>query len=140
MIDVAAGISVDEKDIVERFVLASGPGGQHVNKNATAVQLQLDVTCVRGISETARIRLVRLAGKRLSSEGVLTIVSRLYRSQARNREDALRRLIELIRRSLQQPVKRRPTRPTKGSQQRRLDQKGQRGSLKKSRKKPGAEE
>jgi ribosome-associated protein len=133
MIRVNAHISIDEREIEESFVRASGSGGQNVNKLATAVQLRFDVRRSPSLPEGARTRLERLAGARLTRDGVLVITAQSHRTQGRNRRDALDRLIELIRRAVIEPRQRRPTRPTKASRERRVDGKKRRASLKRLR-------
>ena len=112
MIRVTDHISIDEREIEESFVRSSGPGGQNVNKLATAVQLRFDVRGSPSLPAEVRARLERLAGTRMTREGVLIIVAQRHRTQARNREDALERLVELVRRAAVAPRLRRPTRPT----------------------------
>ena len=133
MIRVTAQISIDEREIEESFVRASGPGGQNVNKLATAVQLRFDVRGSPSLPAEVRARLERLAGARLTREGVLVIIAQRHRTQARNREDALDRLIELIRRAAIAPRLRRPTRPTKASRERRIEGKKRRSGIKRLR-------
>ena len=133
MIRVTAKISLDEREIEESFVRASGPGGQNVNKLATAVQLRFDVRKSPSLPDDVRARLERLAGSRLTRDGVLVIIAQRHRTQARNRQDALDRLIELIREAAVAPVKRRPTRPTKASRERRIEGKKKRASVKRLR-------
>ena len=130
MIAITPHITLDESEISERFVRASGPGGQNVNKLATAVQLRFDVRRSPSLSDDVRSRLERLAGRRLTRDGVLVITAQRFRTQERNREDALSRLIELIRAATVPPVPRRPTRPTAGSRLRRLDSKKRRSEVK----------
>ena len=136
MIRVTHRISLDEGELHEEFVRASGPGGQHVNKTETAVQLRFDVRRSPSLPDDVRARLERLAGSRLTQDGVLILVADRYRSQMRNREDALERLIDLIRDAAVPPKPRRPTKPTFGSQQRRLEGKAKRSDVKKMRGKP----
>lgn len=133
MIPVTANIFIDEREIEESFVRASGPGGQNVNKLATAVQLRFDVRHSPSLPGDVRARLERLAGSRLTRDGVLVIAAQRHRTQARNRADALDRLIDLIRRAAIAPVKRRPTRPTRASRERRIEGKKRRGGIKKLR-------
>jgi ribosome-associated protein len=130
MIHVTSSISIDERELEERFIRASGPGGQNVNKLSTAVQLRFDVRRSPNLPADVRARLERLAGKRLTNDGVLVIIAQRHRTQERNRQDALDRLIELIRRAAVPPVPRRPTRPTAGSRERRLQSKKQRSNIK----------
>ena len=130
MIRIDGRISIDENELDERFIRASGPGGQNVNKVATAVQLRFDVRHSPSLPAGVRARLERLAGQRLTRDGVLVITAQRHRTQERNRQDALDRLIELIRRAAVPPVPRRPTRPTAGSRERRLQSKKQRSSIK----------
>jgi ribosome-associated protein len=133
MIRVNAHISLDEREIEESFVRASGPGGQNVNKLATAVQLRFDVRGSPSLSEAVRTRLERLAGTRLTRDGVLVIIAQSYRTQGRNRQDALDRLIDLIQRAAIEPRLRRPTRPTKASRERRVEAKKHRAGVKRLR-------
>ena len=140
MIRVNAQIELDEREIQEDFVRASGPGGQNVNKVSTAVQLRFDVAHSPSLPDPVRARLINLAGRRLSQEGVLIIEAERYRSQRRNRDDALERLIELIREACEVDKPRHPTRPTLASKKRRLDSKQRRGETKKLRgSKPGTD-
>ena len=133
MIRVTAHISLDENEIAEDFVRASGPGGQNVNKLSTAVQLRFDVRHSPSLPNDVRARLERLAGSRLTHDGVLIITAQRHRTQARNRQDALDRLIDLIRRAAVAPIKRRPTRPTAGSRERRIEGKKRRAGIKRLR-------
>ena len=130
MIRINDRISIAEDEIAESFIRASGPGGQNVNKLATAVQLRFDVRRSPSLSDDVRARLERLAGRRLTRDGVLVITAQRYRTQERNRDDALARLIDLIRAAAVPPVPRRPTRPTAGSKLRRLDSKKRRAGVK----------
>ena len=130
MIHVTSSISIDERELEERFIRASGPGGQNVNKLSTAVQLRFDVRHSPSLPAGVRTRLERLAGRRLTRDGVLVITAQRHRTQERNRQDALDRLIELIRHAAVPPVPRRPTRPTAGSRERRLQSKKQRSNIK----------
>jgi ribosome-associated protein len=130
MISVTPTIAIDEREIEENFIRSSGPGGQNVNKLATAVQLRFDVRHSPSLPDGVRERLERLAGKRLTRDGVLIITAQRHRTQERNRQDALDRLLELIREAAIVPVRRRPTRPTMGSRQRRLEGKRRRSTIK----------
>lgn len=136
MIRITRTIALDEGEIEERFIRASGPGGQNVNKTATAVQLRFKVTDSPSLPEAVQQRLLRIAGNRIDTRGVLTIEARRYREQPRNREDALERLANLIRKAAEKPVKRVKTRPTRSSKQRRLDEKRKRGEQKRGRRRP----
>jgi ribosome-associated protein len=133
MIPVTAQISIDEREIGETFVRASGPGGQNVNKLSTAVQLRFDARHSPSLAPDVRARLERLAGSRLTRDGVVVITAQRHRTQARNRQDALDRLIDLIRQAAIPPVKRRPTRPTRASRERRIEGKKRRAGIKRLR-------
>jgi ribosome-associated protein len=130
MIRIDDRISIDERELEERFIRASGPGGQNVNKLASAVQLRFDVRRSPSLPDDVRARLERLAGKRLTRAGVLVIMAQRHRTQERNRQDALERLIELIRRAAVAPTPRRATKPSAGSREQRLQSKKRRGSIK----------
>jgi ribosome-associated protein len=130
MIAVTSHISIDEREIEETFVRASGPGGQNVNKLSTAVQLRFDVRHSPSLPDDVRGRLERLAGSRLTNDGVLVIIAQRHRTQARNRDDALDRLIDLIRQAAVRPIKRRPTKPTRASRERRIEGKKRRAGIK----------
>jgi ribosome-associated protein len=133
MIQITRSIFLDERELDESFVRASGPGGQNVNKVSTAVELRWNVAHSPALPEPVRARLMKLAGRRLTLDGVLIIQADQFRSQDRNRADALDRLVRLVREAAIAPIPRRPTRPTLGSKKRRLESKGKRGDLKKLR-------
>ena len=138
MIQVTNSIALDEAELQESFIRASGPGGQNVNKVESAVQLRFDVRHSPSLPEDVRERLERLAGRRLTNDGVLIITAQRFRTQERNREDALERLIALIQQATERQKPRRPTRPTLASKRRRLETKGRRSEVKKGRSaKPG---
>ena len=133
MIRVTKTISLPEDEIRERFIRSSGPGGQNVNKVATAVQLRFDVLRSSVLPEAVRGRLVRMAGKRMTGEGVLVIEARRFRTRERNRADARERLAALIRKAAEPARVRRESRPTKESRERRLERKHRRSRIKRSR-------
>ena len=134
MIQITHRISLDEKEIEESFVRSSGPGGQNVNKVESAVQLRFDARRSPSLPDDVSVRLQKLAGSRLTLDGVIVIIAQTHRSQERNRADALDRLVALIREAAKPPPpKRRPTKPTKGSKERRLEGKAKRSDTKKLR-------
>jgi len=133
MIPVTETIALDERDLEERFIRAGGPGGQNVNKLSSAVELRFDLNGCTELPEDVRARLLVLAGRRASLDGVIVIKAQSHRTQERNREDALARLIDLIERATHRPKPRKATRPTKAAKQKRLDTKARRGDVKANR-------
>lgn len=137
MITVTPAISLDEKELSFSFIRASGPGGQNVNKVATAVQMRFDVRNSTAFSDAVRERLEKLAGSRLTLEGEIVITANRFRTQERNRSDAIERLVALIAKAAEPPPPpRRPTRPTRASKERRLTAKVRRGQIKVGRGRP----
>ena len=136
LIQVTPRLSIDDGDLSESFIAASGPGGQNVNKVATAVQLRFNFAGCATLPEGVKSRLATLAGRRLGQDGFITIAANQFRTQARNREDARIRLLDLIRAAAIAPVFRKPTRPTKASKTRRLDAKNHRATTKQHRRAP----
>jgi len=122
--------AIDENEITESFVRSSGPGGQNVNKLSTAVQVRFDVRRSPSLPNDVAVRLMRLAGKRLTKDGVLVIVAQNHRTQERNRAEALGRLVTLVQEAAVRPVPRRPTKPTKASREKRLEGKKIRSNIK----------
>jgi ribosome-associated protein len=140
MIRITDTISIDEREIEESFIRSSGPGGQNVNKLSTAVQLRFDVRRSPSLPNAVSVRLQKLAGSRLNKDGVLVLTAQRYRTQERNRQDALDRLSELVREAAMPPKPRRPTRPTMASKRERLETKKRRSGVKNLRqRKPGME-
>ena len=133
LIRITRSLQISESDLEESFVTASGPGGQNVNKVASAVQLRFNLAGNTTLPEHVKAKLARLAGSRLTKDGVVIIQAEQFRDQPRNREDARERLFALIREAAVVPKIRRPTKPTKGSQTRRLDEKSRRGDVKRLR-------
>lgn len=140
---ITRSIAIDERHITFDFVRAEGPGGQNVNKVSSAVELRFDLAGAHAegaVPDAVTDRFVTLAGRRLNQEGVMIIKAQRFRSQERNRDDALERLFELIREAAVPPVPRRPTKPTRASKERRLESKKGRQSVKQGRKRPGRDD
>ena len=137
---VTDAISLDEDELSESFILASGPGGQNVNKVSSAVQLRFDVAHSPSLPAEVRARLIPLAGRRLTKEGVLVILARSHRTQERNRADAREKLFALIREAATPPTPRRATKPPRASKRRRLEGKSARAKIKRARARPSRDE
>ena len=133
MIAITDTIALDESEIEESFIRASGPGGQNVNKVSSAVQIRFDARRSRSLPDAVAVRLMRLAGSKLTRDGVIVITAQRHRDQARNRADAVERLVELIREAVPPPVPRRATKPTAASKTRRLEGKAKRSGVKSMR-------
>lgn len=133
---IAAGVEIPDHELSVSFLRASGPGGQHVNKVATAVQLRYDLEHSSALGDAVKLRLRRLSGRRLTAEGAILILARNHRSQERNRREAEERLVDLIRRALTAPKARRPTRPPRAAHERRLEHKARQRSTKRLRRAP----
>lgn len=133
MIYITRTIAIDESELQQQFILASGPGGQNVNKVATAVQLRFDAANSPSLPDTVRERMIRLGGKRITRDGVLIIEARRFRTQERNRQDAIDRLVEFIRKAAERPKTRRKTKPSLGSKRRRLETKRRHSETKRLR-------
>ena len=134
MIAIAPDISISEDEIQIQFIRASGPGGQHVNKTATAVQLRFDIKNSLSLPDDIRQRLLRFRDRRITADGVLVITARRFRSQDQNRQDAVQRLIDLVQKSTEKPARRRKTKPSRASIKRRLEGKRRHGAKKGMRK------
>jgi ribosome-associated protein len=139
MIQITDTLAIDDREVDERFVRASGPGGQNVNKVSTAVQLRFDVNA-SSLPNDVKTRLVTIAGSRITTEGVLVIDAREHRTQGQNREAARERLVELLARATRTPKKRRATKPSKAAKESRLTSKKRRGDIKAARGRASADE
>ena len=139
MLSVTANIRIDEGDLEERFIRSPGPGGQNVNKVATAVQLRFDAMHSPSLPETMRNRLLRLAGRRADSQGIITIEAHRFRTRERNREDARQRLLALLRQAAHQPKPRKKSKPSRAARERRLEDKRRRSQTKRLRRLPSGD-
>lgn len=133
MITITSSIALDESELDESFIRASGPGGQHVNTTSSAVQLRFDALHSPNLPDWVKAQLPEAAGRQMTRDGVVVITAEAFRSQSRNREDALERLVELLRAASVRKTIRRPTRPTRAAKARRMDAKSRRGTLKSER-------
>jgi len=140
MIRISPNIAIDEKDIIFEFIRSSGPGGQNVNKVSTTVQLRFDLEEASGVPADVKNRLAKLAGRRLTKEGILIIQAGRYRKQEQNRQDAMERLVQLLRAAAAKPRKRVKTKPTRAARERKLAEKKRRSRLKQMRRKVVREE
>lgn len=140
MLSISRTLSLPESELVERFLRADGPGGQHVNRTESAVELRFDVARSPSLPEAVRARLLARRDRRLTDDGVLVIQARRFRDQSRNRDDARERLVEIVRGALVAPKKRVATKPTRASKERRLAGKAQRSRVKQTRGRPGKDE
>lgn len=140
MIRITDTIEIDPDEIDETFIRASGPGGQNVNKVSSAVQMRFDIARSPSLTDYVRTRALRLAGSRLTKDGVIVITANRFRSQEQNRADALARLVELLQEAAFRPTYRRPTKPSRSAKARRTDSKTRRGAIKKLRSGPAAED
>ena len=136
MVEAAPGVAIPEEELDERFMQSSGPGGQNVNKVATAVQLRFDAARSPSLAPEVRRRLVRIAGTRATTDGVVVISARRFRTQEANRRDARARLAALVGQALAEPRPRQATRPTRAARERRLEDKARRGTVKRQREQP----
>jgi ribosome-associated protein len=139
-LEIAPDLAIDDSELDISFIQAGGPGGQNVNKVATAAQLRFDARQSLSLSNEIKARLQDLAGSRLTRDGVIVITARQHRTQERNRQDAVARLLDLIRRASVRPARRRATKPSAGERERRLEAKTHRAGIKKGRSRPDREE
>ncbi len=140
MIEISSAVALSEDEIQIDFIRASGPGGQNVNKVSSAAQLRFDILSSPSLEPEVKERLRRIAGSRVTADGILVIEARRYRTQEQNRLDAIQRLVALVQKALEKPKPRHKTRPTLASRQKRLQAKRQRGETKRLRGRPSPEE
>ena len=140
MIEIADGVALDDNELEFSFIRASGPGGQNVNNVSTAVQMRFDARRSPSLGDAVSVRLQKLAGSKLTLDGVIVITANRHRTQERNRADAIERLVALIAKAAIAPVLRRPTHPTKAAKAKRVDAKTRRGGVKAMRTKPAGDD
>ena len=140
MIEIADGVALDDNELEFSFIRSSGPGGQNVNNVSTAVQMRFDARRSPSLGDAVSVRLQKLAGSKLTLDGVIVITANRHRTQERNRADAIERLVALIAKAAIAPVLRRPTRPTKAAKAKRVDAKTRRGGVKAMRTKPAGDD